>query len=137
MLSHEQAQELHRLIGGVMMDMYAMSPTATAEALSSEMENSLDRALELAALLVADTMPEEEPRSPTGTLDPPIPVTEYRFGIAGGAKYALVCKHHPENHYRSKNPWTRSIFVVHPEHDCPCPLADLLVTWAPDDAHDD
>lgn len=73
----------------------------------------------------------------TGHLVPPIPVTDYRFGIAGGAKYWLICKHHPENAYRSKNPWTRSLFVVHPNHDCACPMADLLVTWAPDDAHFD
>lgn len=37
----------------------------------------------------------------------------------------LVCKNHPENLFRSKNPWSRSIFVV--TEDCECPISDFLV----------
>lgn len=44
-------------------------------------------------------------------LTTPVPIEYVNFGIAGGAKYRLVCRHHPENGYRTKNPWGRSIFV--------------------------
>lgn len=70
-------------------------------------------------------------------LKAPVPIEYVNFGIAGGAKYRLICKHHPENGYRTKNPWDRSIFAEAVGKDCSCPVADLLVTYIPDDLTDE
>jgi hypothetical protein len=70
-------------------------------------------------------------------LKTPVPIEHVNFGIAGGSKYRLVCKHHPENGYRTKNPWSRSIFVELAGKDCPCSVNDLLVTYIPDDLTDE
>lgn len=70
-------------------------------------------------------------------LKTPVPIEYINFGIAGGSKYRLVCKHHPENGYRTKNPWTNSLFVELAGNDCACPVADLLVTHIPDDLTDE
>ncbi|WP_354214818.1 hypothetical protein [Arthrobacter sp. UYCo732] len=70
-------------------------------------------------------------------LTTPVPIEHVNFGIAGGAKYRLICKNHPENGYRTKNPWDRSIFAETVGKDCSCPRADLLVTYIPDDLTDE
>lgn len=70
-------------------------------------------------------------------LKTPVPIEYVNFGIAGGAKYRLICKHHPENGYRTKNPYSRSIFVETIGKDCPCSVRDLLVTHIPDDLTDE
>jgi hypothetical protein len=55
------------------------------------------------------------------------------FGIAGGAKYLLICDHHPENAYRTENPRGWAIFVEVEGKDCSCPSHDPLVTRISDD----
>ncbi|ACL41892.1 hypothetical protein Achl_3941 (plasmid) [Pseudarthrobacter chlorophenolicus A6] len=70
-------------------------------------------------------------------LKTPVPIEYVNFGIAGGVKYRLVCKHHPENGYRTKNPWGRSIFTEAAGKDCPCPVDDLLVTHIPEELTDE
>jgi hypothetical protein len=70
-------------------------------------------------------------------LKTPIPIEHVNFGIAGGSKYRLICKHHPENRYWTKNPWDRFIFVDAVGRDCPCSVNDLLVTYIPDDLTDE
>lgn len=66
-------------------------------------------------------------------LSPAVPIMYVNFGIAGGAKYQLRCANHTDNFFRTKNPYSRSIFVDHPGGDCACPLSDLVVTFIPDD----
>lgn len=70
-------------------------------------------------------------------LKTPVPIEHVNFGIAGGSKYRLICKHHPENGFRTKNPWDRSLFVEVAGKDCTCPKSDLLVTYIPDDLTDE
>jgi hypothetical protein len=70
-------------------------------------------------------------------LKTPVPIEYVNFGIAGGSKYRLACKHHPDNGYRTKNPWANTLFVEAAGKDCPCPVKDLLVTYIPDDLTDE
>ena len=42
----------------------------------------------------------------------PVPIEYVNFGIAGGSKYRLICKHHPDNGYRTKKPCRRSSFAT-------------------------
>lgn len=67
----------------------------------------------------------------------PVPIEYVNFGIAGGSKYRLICKHHPDNGYRTKNPWSRSIFAESEAKNCSCSRDDLLVTYIPDDLTDE
>lgn len=60
MISNEEAQELHRIIGGIQMDLIAM-PGASVKQVRAEVDKPLERALELAALVVADTVEDREP----------------------------------------------------------------------------
>lgn len=66
-------------------------------------------------------------------LKAPVPIEHINFGIAGGSKYRLICKNHPDNGYLTKNPWDRSIFAEFEHEDWHCPRADLLVTYIPED----
>jgi hypothetical protein len=70
-------------------------------------------------------------------LKTPVPIEYVNFGIAGGSKYRLVCKHHPEHGYRSKNPWQRSVFPEFEGEDCACGTADMLVTFIPEGMPDE
>ena len=70
-------------------------------------------------------------------LKTPVPIEYVNFGIAGGSKYRLVCKHHPKNGYRTKNPRANSLFVELAGSDCACPVAGMLVTYIPDDLTDE
>lgn len=81
------------------------------------------------------TMPEPANPALTGVIDPPVNIHDFKFGIAGGAKYVMRCHHHHDATYVSKNPWQRSIFAVDETKICGCSSADLEVIWAPDDAH--
>lgn len=60
MISHNEAQELHRLIGGAITDLSCMAGATTA-AVRVELDGPLTRALELAAVLVSDTMGDRTP----------------------------------------------------------------------------
>jgi hypothetical protein len=70
-------------------------------------------------------------------LNNPVPIEHVNFGIAGGSKYRLTCKNHPENCYHTKNPWDRSVFAAFQHEDCSCARADLLVAYIPDDLTDE
>jgi hypothetical protein len=65
-------------------------------------------------------------------LAPAVPVEYINFGIAGGAKYELVCNKHG-NKFHTKNPWQRSMFVANPTDNCYCSPEDMTVTFIPDD----
>jgi hypothetical protein len=70
-------------------------------------------------------------------LKTPVPIAYVNFGIAGGSKYRLICKNHPDNGYRTKNPWDRSVFAEFDHEDCGCSRTDLLVTYIPEDLTDE
>lgn len=70
-------------------------------------------------------------------LKTPVPIEQVNFGIAGGAKYRMICSNHPENGYRSKNPWQRSVFAEFDHEDCGCSIVGMLVTFIPDDLTDE
>lgn len=65
MLSHDEAQELHGRIGAALENFKHMPAGYTAKDAQQELTPILDRALELAALLVSDTMVGVEPPTPT------------------------------------------------------------------------
>jgi hypothetical protein len=65
MLSHDEAQELHGRIGAALENFTHMPAGYTAADARRELTPLLDRALELAAVLVSDTMEGVEPPTPS------------------------------------------------------------------------
>lgn len=59
--------------------------------------------------------------NPTPINDPKLRDVMANFGT----HKIMVCQHHPESQFSSKNPYQRSIFVL--TTDCKCPVSDLLV----------
>ncbi|QWY82822.1 hypothetical protein PP641_gp082 [Arthrobacter phage SilentRX] len=64
MLRHEEAQEIHGRIGAAMENFKHMPAGYTAADAAKELEPLLERALELAALAVADTAPAAVDHTP-------------------------------------------------------------------------
>lgn len=59
--------------------------------------------------------------NPTPINDPKLRDVMANFGT----HKIMVCQHHPESQFSSKNPYQRSVFVL--TMDCKCPVSDLLV----------
>jgi hypothetical protein len=62
-----------------------------------------------------------------------VPIREYEWGTDYSWLRQLTCKNHPKAYYLTKNPWARSLHLIHgpdpekPWVECECPFDDLVV----------